>query len=104
MRPCHILLFAVWACAFANEFPCENCHGPKGDRWVAHPVCQSCHQGETRYSSAFDAVGQVRTARAAVFGLPPNTSYKDAKSHGGLPCADCHGAPHDHPKMKVVGE
>ena len=64
---------------------CTKCHGDlkqvassiAGGRvpWASEPKCASCHTG----------VAEVDTGA---------TLYREAKGHGGVSCAGCHGSPH----------
>jgi len=93
---------------------CQSCHGSitavgalgrKG--WVDEPACQSCHTGTAtrntgalRYTSVFEAFGQVRQAVDLTFGAPTNypanglSAFRVSPGHGGLKCASCHGPAH----------
>lgn len=66
---------------------CTTCHGTmaevasavaSGQRipWVDEPKCSKCHDA---------AVPEVDTG---------TTLYRNAKGHGGIRCAACHGSPH----------
>jgi hypothetical protein len=62
---------------------CEKCHGTLADMasglaagrkpWVQEPACSDCH-------GAGYATGK--------------TLYRNARGHGGIPCAACHNSPH----------
>ncbi|HZR83401.1 MAG TPA: Ig-like domain-containing protein [Candidatus Binatia bacterium] len=93
---------------------CQNCHGtmsvvgaPDRMGWLQEPTCQSCHtgtatqnSGQIRYTSAFDASGQVRQAANATFATTPNAPapglslYRFSTGHGGVKCEGCHGSTH----------
>ena len=93
---------------------CQSCHGSMSQvglanriGWLMEPQCQSCHSGtatsnngQIRYTSAFTANGQVRTAVDQTFATQPNTPaaglslYRFSAGHGGLQCEACHGSTH----------
>jgi hypothetical protein len=96
------------------EMQCQSCHGNMSqvgstDRvgWFMEPNCQSCHtgtatrnSGQIRFTSVFDASGNVRAAVDQTFATNPNTPapglslYRFSKGHGGLQCSACHGSTH----------
>ena len=93
---------------------CQSCHGNLSDvgkpgraGWLDEPKCQSCHTGTAthnagslRYTSAFDASGQIRVAPDETFATQTNKPspglalYRASQGHGGLKCEACHGSPH----------
>lgn len=67
----------------ARGVECMECHGdmtavgdPLRTPWVDQPSCGSCH---VRSGFEFE---------------PPGVLFKDARGHGGVLCAGCHGSPH----------
>ncbi|MCX6929071.1 MAG: immunoglobulin domain-containing protein, partial [Verrucomicrobia bacterium] len=96
------------------EMQCQSCHGnlsKVGDAnrvgWFMEPNCQSCHtgtatsnSGQIRYTSSFDASGNVRAAANQTFATTPNTPatglslFRFSTGHGGLQCSACHGSTH----------
>ena len=93
---------------------CQDCHGtmsavgaPTRLGWLNEPFCQSCHtgtattnNGQIRYTSVFDAPGQVRQAVNQTFATTPDAPaaglslYRFSTGHGGLKCEACHGSTH----------
>lgn len=62
---------------------CTQCHGdmnavgsPSRSPWIDEPSCRNCH---SRPGFDFEPVG---------------TLYRNAKGHGNVHCAACHGSPH----------
>jgi Bacterial Ig domain/Immunoglobulin domain len=96
------------------EMQCQSCHGNLSKvgnssrvGWFMEPNCQSCHtgtaasnNGQIRYTSCFDASGNVRVAVNQTFATTPNTPatglslYRFSAGHGGLQCSACHGSTH----------
>ncbi len=96
------------------EMQCQSCHGnlssvANANRvgWFMEPNCQSCHtgtatsnNGQIRYTSCFDANGNVRVPVNQTFATTPNTPatglslYRFSIGHGGLQCSACHGSTH----------
>ncbi len=96
------------------EMQCQSCHGnlsKVGDAnrvgWFMEPNCQSCHSGtatsnngQIRYTSCFDASGNMRVAVNQTFATTPNTPasglslFRFSVGHGGLQCEACHGSTH----------
>lgn len=69
----------------ARGMSCVNCHGDEyavGNTnrrpWVDEPQCGSCHKSR---KPNFDFE-------------PPGVLFRNAKGHGGVACAACHGSPH----------
>ncbi len=90
-----------------ERLACMNCHGnvsrvgdPHRVGWMTLPSCQMCHNGGTRYTSAFDSSGQWRHTSDTTFATNPNTPapgfslYRFSSGHGNLFCTSCHNAPH----------
>ncbi len=93
---------------------CQSCHGSMSavgasnrQGWLQEPACQSCHtgtavqnNGQIRYTSVFDASGQVRVAANSTFATNANVPatglslYRFSAGHGGLKCEACHGSTH----------
>lgn len=93
---------------------CQSCHGnmakvgsPERNGWLEQPNCQNCHtgtalnnNGSIRYTSAFEASGNLRAAVNQTFATNPDTPlpgtslFRFSKGHGGLQCESCHGATH----------
>jgi len=93
---------------------CQSCHGsmsavasPDRDGWLDEPNCQACHTGDAlnnsgqiRYTSVFDANGDMRVPPSSRFATNPNTPasgyslFRFSVGHGGLQCSACHGAAH----------
>lgn len=92
---------------------CQNCHGSMSavgalrQGWLDEPNCQACHtgtavsnRGQIRFTSVFDASGQVRQPADTRFATNPNTPsagfslFKLSSGHGGLQCEACHGSTH----------
>jgi uncharacterized protein (TIGR03437 family) len=92
---------------------CQNCHGDMSSvgasrqGWLEEPNCQACHtgtaarnSGQIRFTSAFEAGGQMRQPADATFATTPNTPaaglslYRFSTGHGGLQCEACHGSTH----------
>ncbi len=96
------------------EMQCQSCHGSLSQvasanrvGWFMEPNCQSCHtgtatrnNGQIRYTSVFDASGNVRVPVDQTFATTPNTPatglslYRFSVGHGGLQCEACHGSTH----------
>lgn len=62
---------------------CDECHGgmaevgnPARQPWLEEPSCGGCH---TRQGFEFE---------------PPGELFRNARGHGGVHCAACHGSPH----------
>ena len=93
---------------------CQSCHGTMSQvgsllrtGWLDEPNCQNCHtgsatqnNGQIRYTTAFDANGNLRVAANALFATNPDTPapgkslYRFSTGHGGLQCSACHGSTH----------
>ena len=96
------------------EMQCQSCHGNLSAvgstsrvGWFMEPNCQSCHSGtatsnngQIRYTSSFDASGNVRAAVNQTFATTPNAPatglslFRFSVGHGGLQCSACHGSTH----------
>jgi hypothetical protein len=76
---------------------CTACHGTLAQvgssitagrvPWASEPNCSSCHGGTT--------IPQVDTG---------TTLYRNAKGHGGMSCAACHGSPHAMVPSRVASD
>jgi len=93
---------------------CQGCHGTMADvgsptrqGWFEEPNCQACHAGsatqnpgQIRYTSVFDALGNMRVPTTDLFATDPNTPaagfslFRFSTGHGNLQCSACHGPPH----------
>jgi hypothetical protein len=93
---------------------CQNCHGSISavgtagrQGWADEPKCQSCHTGTAvsnsgalRFTSAFDATGQIRQPANRAYATETNVPaaglelFRVSQGHGGLNCAACHGSAH----------
>lgn len=93
---------------------CQSCHGTMSQvgaanrtGWLDEPGCQTCHtgsatqnNGQIRYTSSFDASGNLRVPVSTLFATNPDTPmpgkslYRFSKGHGGLQCEACHGSTH----------
>ncbi|MBP1626675.1 MAG: hypothetical protein H6Q00_1150 [Holophagaceae bacterium] len=72
----------------ASDGNCTSCHGDmtnmassiEGGRvpWASEPKCATCHNATT-------TIPEVDTGM---------TLYRNARGHGGVACAACHGSPH----------
>lgn len=85
----------------ASEGNCTSCHGDMSEisssiasseriPWVNEPACSQCHTGSgstltTVTTSTSSSIADVDTS---------STLYRNAKGHGGVLCAGCHGTPH----------
>jgi hypothetical protein len=96
------------------EMQCQSCHGNMSAvgstnrvGWFMEPNCQSCHSGtatansgQIRYTSSFDAFGDVRLPANQTFATQPNipatgiSLFRFSAGHGGLQCEACHGSTH----------
>jgi len=76
---------------------CTTCHGTLAQvgssiaagrvPWVNEPACSSCHGGTT--------IPELDTG---------TTLYRNAKGHGGMSCAACHGSPHAMVPSQVASD
>jgi hypothetical protein len=93
---------------------CQSCHGSMSrvgastrTGWLDEPNCQSCHtgtavsnNGQIRYTSSFDGLGQPRVAANRTFATNADTPaagkslYRFSTGHGNLQCSACHGSTH----------
>lgn len=101
---------------------CQSCHGNMATvgaatrtGWLEEPSCQNCHtgtaiknNGQIRYTSVFDASGNLRTAVNQTFATSANAPkapyslYRFSAGHGGLQCEACHGSTHaEYPSSHV---
>lgn len=96
------------------EMQCQSCHGSMSkvgtagrSGWFDEPNCQACHtgtavqnNGQIRYTSVFEANGQMRQAVNDTFATNPDTPqqgvslYRFSTGHGGIQCEGCHGSTH----------
>jgi len=96
------------------EMQCQSCHGNMSAvgstnrvGWFMEPNCQSCHSGtatansgQIRYTSSFDAFGDVRVPANQTFATEPDipatgiSLFRFSAGHGGLQCEACHGSTH----------
>lgn len=92
-----------------NAPGCYDCHPgavTKCNRSVAHNdsagACTKCHGALSQVASSIDA-GRVpwaqepkcATCHTGVSGVDTGTTlYREARGHGGVGCAGCHGSPH----------
>ena len=97
-----------------HSMECQSCHGgmadvgdPNRTGWLDQPSCQNCHTGTAtqnsgaiRFTSAFDASGELRPAASQRFASEPDVPspgfslYRLSRGHGDLQCSACHGPPH----------
>jgi hypothetical protein len=87
---------------------CQSCHGVMSQvgaanrqGWLQEPGCQTCHtgtalqnSGQIRYTTSFDASGQLRQPANTTFATNGATLYRFSKGHGNLQCESCHGSTH----------
>ena len=93
---------------------CQSCHGQMAavgstsrQGWFEEPACQGCHTGtatsnagQIRFTSVFDAAGNMRQPANQLFATNADTPapglslYRFSQGHGGLQCEACHGSTH----------
>jgi hypothetical protein len=93
---------------------CQSCHGtmsrvgaPTRTGWLNEPNCQACHtgtatsnSGQIRYTSVFEADGNMRVPANQTFATTPSAPapgislFRFSTGHGGLKCSACHGSTH----------
>jgi hypothetical protein len=98
---------------------CYDCHPGQTtqcSRSLAHTdsagACTKCHGGLAQVASSIDA-GRVpwasepkcATCHTSVAGVDTgNVLYRDARGHGGVSCAGCHGSPHAMVPSRVASD
>lgn len=99
-----------------NKVACFDCHGDltkvgavQRQGWIDLPTCQMCHNGGTRYTTAFNSTtGEWRVTTDPTFASNTDkptqgkSLYKLSTGHGGLYCAGCHGSQHaEYPTVQA---